>query len=159
MNNDPLPPASLPLEVIRQTLDDADIRYQDAGDLLMMVMALRHVEVQVFCSGEPDDLASIIVRLPVRATPDRIPAVAEFLHRLNWNARRKFWELDADSGEIRLSGYTDTISGPLTGDLFQRLLDAILTTADTSFPYLTSVMNGRMNPAFAADQTEAALGS
>lgn len=159
MDHEFLPPATPPLDVIRHALEEGGLRYEDAGDLLMMVVGLRHVEVQVFCSAESDDLVSILVRLPVRATKEYRAAAADFLHRLNWNSRRKFWELEMDDGEIRLAGYTDTLAGPLAPETFQRLLDAILTTADVAFPYLTAVLNGRMNAEFAADQTEAALAS
>lgn len=33
----------------------------------------------------------------------------------------------------------------------------MIQTADTVFPYFTSILSGRMTPEFAADQAEAAL--
>jgi len=70
---------------------------------------------------------------------------------------RKFWEMDYSDGEIRLVAYTDTITGPLTEGLFRSIFHAVTSTADVTFPYLTSVLSGRMTPEFAADQAEAAI--
>jgi hypothetical protein len=53
--------------------------------------------------------------------------------------------------------YADTMAGPLTEPIFRGLLHFMLMTADEVFPYLTSVLSGRMKPAFAADQTAAAI--
>ncbi|MEI8310878.1 MAG: hypothetical protein WCH98_08990, partial [Verrucomicrobiota bacterium] len=77
--------------------------------------------------------------------------------RLNYAAKRKFWEMDYSDGEIRLVAYTDTITGPLTEGLFRSIFHAVTSTADVTFPYLTSVLSGRMTPEFAADQAEAAI--
>ncbi|MEI6339845.1 MAG: hypothetical protein WCQ57_14890 [Verrucomicrobiota bacterium] len=67
----------------------------------------------------------------------------EFLRRLNFNARRKFWEIDHNDGEIR-PAYTDTMVGPLTDGGFCSLLHCLIMRADTVFPYLTSVLSGRI---------------
>jgi hypothetical protein len=37
------------------------------------------------------------------------------------------------------------------------LFHALTSTADVVFPYLTSVLSGRMTPEFAADQADAAI--
>ncbi len=47
--------------------------------------------------------------------------------------------------------------GPLTSCQFRGLLHCMIKTADTVFPYLTSILSGRMTPEFAADQAEAAV--
>jgi len=51
----------------------------------------------------------------------------------------------------------DTIIGPLTSGQFQGLLHCMIKTAETVFPYLTSILSGRMTPEFAADQAESAV--
>jgi len=109
------------------------------------------------CWGTPEDAATIIVNLPVRATPEFRPQTGEFLHRLNFGSKRKFWEFHHNDGEIRLSAYMDTIIGHLTSGQFRGLLHCMIKTADTVFPYLTSILSGRMTPEFAADQAEAAV--
>lgn len=105
----------------------------------------------------PDDLAKVIVRLPVRAAKKFRAAAGEFLHRLNCDSRRKLWEIDYDDGEIRLSCFTDTLVGAFTDRLFRALLNSLVEAADAAFPYLTSVLSGRMSPEFAADQAQAAV--
>ena len=99
----------------------------------------------------------MVVRLPVRAPRKFRAAAGEFLHRLNCDSRRKLWEIDYDDGEIRLSCFTDTLVGPMTENLFRALLNSQVEAADAAFPYLTSVLSGRMSPEFAADQTQAAV--
>ncbi len=146
-----------PLEVMRQAYTDMEITFQEDDDTIFTRLNLENVEVHVISWGEPDDLASIVVRMPVRAAPEFRAAAGEFLHRLNFDSRRKFWELDHDDGEIRLAAYTDTVLGPLTDRIFRSILHCLLMTADTAFPYLTSVLSGRMSPAFADDQAGAAL--
>jgi len=142
---------------MRLAYTDMEITFQEDDDTIFTRLNLENVEVHVISWGEPNDLASIVVRLPVRAAPEFRAVAGEFLHRLNYNARRKFWELDHDDGEIRLAVYTDTVLGPLTDRIFRSLLHCLLMTADTVFPYLTSVLSGRMTPEFANDQAEAAL--
>lgn len=97
------------------------------------------------------------MKLPVRATEDFRAKAGEFLHRLNCNAKRKFWELDYDDGEIILSAYADMLIAPLYEEHFKELLHSMITTADITLPYLTSVICGRMTPSFAADQADAAI--
>ena len=146
-----------PLDVMRQTLTAMEIPFQEDDGRLFIRLGLENVEVQLVAWGYPDDLAKVIVRLPVRAAKKFRAAAGDFLHRLNCNARRKFWDFDPDSGEIRLSCFTDTMVGPLTEPHFRALLNSLVHTADTAFPYLTGVLNGRMPPEFAADQAEAAI--
>ena len=146
-----------PLDVMRQTLTSMEIPFQEDDGRLFTRLGLENVEVQVVAWGYPDDLAKVIVRLPVRAAKKHRAAAGDFLHRLNCNARRKYWEMDCDSGEIRLSCFTDTMVGRLTEGLFRALLNSLIHAADTAFPYLTGVLNGRMPPEFAADQAEAAV--
>jgi len=146
-----------PLDVMRKTLSDMGIAFHEEAGSLFTRLPLKNQVVQVACWAEPDDIATVIVRLPVRVSPDFRAKAGEFLHRLNFNAKRKFWEINHDDGEVRLSCFTDTLVGPLTGRLFRALLNALLETANAAFPYLTSVLSGRMSPEFAADQAQAAV--
>ncbi len=146
-----------PLDVMRQTLTAMEIPFQEDDGMLCTRLALENVEVHVLAWGYPDDLAKVVVRLPVRAAKKSRAAAGEFLHRLNCDSRRKLWEIDYDDGEIRLSCFTDTLVGPLTDSLFRALLNSQVEAADLAFPYLTSVLSGRMSPEFAADQAQAAV--
>ena len=146
-----------PMDVMRQAFRSMKVRFLEDEGRLFARLGLENVEVQVVAWGYPDDLAKVIVRLPVRAAKRYRADAGDFLHRLNCNARRKYWEMDCDSGEIRLSCFTDTMVGRLTERLFRALLNSLLHAADAAFPYLTGVLNGRMSPEFAADQAEAAV--
>jgi len=145
-----------PLEVMRQAYRAMEITFQEDEGSIFTRLNLKNLEAHVISWGEPDDLATIIVRLPVRAAPEFRAQAGEFMHRLNFNSKRKLWEIDHDDGEIRLAAYTDTMVGPLTEAGFRSLLHCLVMHADTVFPYLTSVLSGRMTPGFAADQAEAA---
>lgn len=140
---------------MRQAYRAMEITFQEDDGSIFTRLNLKNLEVHVICFGEPDDLATITVRLPVRAAPEFRAQTGEFLHRLNFNTRRKFWEIDYNDGEIRLAAYTDTMVGPLTDGGFRSLLHCLVMHADTVFPYLTSVLSGRMAPDFSADQAEA----
>jgi hypothetical protein len=118
---------------------------------------LENLDVRVICWGRANDIASVVVGLPVRATAESRANTGEFLHRLNYHSKRKFWEMDYNDGEIRLTSFTDTVTGPLTEAHFRGILHSMVTTADVVFPYLTSVLSGRMTPDFSADQAQAAL--
>ena len=95
--------------------------------------------------------------MPIRATEEFRARTGEFLHRLNYDSKRKFWEFDYNDGEIRLAAYADTTTAPLSDNHFRGLLHCMLRTVDIVFPYLTSVLSGRMGADFAADQADAAL--
>ena len=146
-----------PLEVMRQAYVDMEIEFQEDDNAIFTRLNLENLEVHVISWGQPDDLSTIVVRLPVRAAAEFRSAAGEFINRLNYNSRRKYWEIDCDDGEIRLAAYTDTMVGPMTDKIFRSLLHCLLMTADTVFPYLTSVLSGRMTAEFADDQAEAAI--
>jgi hypothetical protein len=157
--HDPQPTAEVPepLDVMRKAYQDAEFHFEEDEGTLTLRLGLKNLDVTVHCWGRAGDVASIIVRLPIRATEEFRARTGEFLHRLNYAAKRKFWEMDYSDGEIRLVAYTDTITGPLTEGLFRSIFHAVTSTADVTFPYLTSVLSGRMTPEFAADQAEAAI--
>jgi hypothetical protein len=147
-----------PLEVIQNAYKSMEIGFEVMEETVVVThINLENLQVRVVCSGEPDDLAVIGVKLPVRAAPNFRPAVGEFLHRLNFGARRKYWEFDHRDGEIRMTAYIDIMTGPLTDHLFRGLLHSMLMTADEVFPHLTNVLSGSMSPDCAADQAEAAI--
>jgi hypothetical protein len=146
-----------PLEVMRNVYQQMEITFHEDDDSIFTRLNLENVEVQVISMGAPDDLASVIVALPVRAAPKFRAAAGEFLHRLNYGSKRKFWEIDHNDGEIRMVAYTDTMAGPLTESIFSALFHFMLMTADEVSPYLTGVLSGGMTPAFAADQAAAAI--
>ncbi|MEI8312767.1 MAG: hypothetical protein WCH98_18615 [Verrucomicrobiota bacterium] len=145
-----------PMEVMRQEYRAMEITFQEDENTISTRLNLKNMEVDVLNFCVPDDLAAIIIRLPVRAAPEFRAQAGEFLHRLNYATKRKFWEIDYNDGEIRLASFMETMAGPLTGERFRCLLHYMAMHAETVFPYLTSVLSGRMAPDFAADQAEAA---
>ena len=116
------PKPAHPVEIMREAFRDMEFNFEDEDDRLFLRLRLDRVDVQIICWGTPEDVATIIVNLPVRATPEFRPQTGEFLHRLNFGSKRKFWEFDHNDGEIRLSAYMDTIIGPLTSGQFRGLL-------------------------------------
>ena len=99
------------MDVMRQAFRSMRVPFQEDDGRLFTRLGLENVEVQVVAWGFPDDLAKVIVRLPVRAAKKHRAAAGDFLHRLNCNARRKFWEMDCDSGEISWQGSRPAASG------------------------------------------------
>ena len=146
-----------PHEVMRRVYEAMEFNFDEEDGKFSFRLQLENMDVEVVSWGTPDDVATLLVRLPVRATTKFRAKAGEFLHRLNFGSKRKFWEIDYNDGEIRMAGYTDIISVPLTEELFRGMLHFVVKTADTAFPYLTSVLSGGMKPDFAADQAEAAL--
>jgi hypothetical protein len=146
-----------PLDVMRKVFEEAELHFEEIQGMLSLHLRLDNLDVSLLCSGQDGDVASIILQIPVRATKEYRARTGEFLHRLNFSAKRKFWELDYDDGEIRLASYSEIINCPLTGGQFRGILHALLCTANLAFPYLTKVISGSMTPEFAADQAEAAI--
>ncbi|MCX7869446.1 MAG: YbjN domain-containing protein [Terrimicrobiaceae bacterium] len=156
-------PASVASEAatttMRRVLDGLNLEYDyDAeDDIISLRVQLETFEAAMFLFGENDDMATLMVRVPVRVPEAVRPAVGEFLHRLNYAGRRKFWEMDYNDGEVRLRATTDTIDAPLSSMMFQAMSQAVLEIADRTFPYLNAVITRSMKPDFAADQAIAAL--
>lgn len=142
---------------MRSVYQAMEFNFDEEDGAFHLRIKLENMDVEVISWGVPEDLATILVRLPVRATPKFRAQAGEFLHRLNFSSKRKFWEMDYNDGEIRMVGYTDTINGPLTEELFREIFKFMVTTVDTVFPYLANVISGGMKPDFAADQADAAL--
>lgn len=135
-----------PLDVMRKVFQDEEFNFEEDEDTLSFRLGLKNVDVTVLCSGRANDLANIFVLLPIRAAEEFRANTGEFLHRLNYVARRMSWEMDYNDGEIRFVSAADTIAGPLTEAHFRRILHSMVVTADIVFPYLTSVLSGRMTP-------------
>jgi hypothetical protein len=150
-------PQQDPLSIMEAVCREMEFPYEEENGVLKFRVALDSMDVQVITWGQLRDVAQVIVRLQVRAKTDFRAQCGEFLHRLNFGTRRKLWEMDYDDGEVRLAAYYDTIAGPLTGGILKSLLHYLFVTADAVFPYLTSVLSGRMTAEFAADQAEAAI--
>lgn len=146
-----------PRAIMEAVYREMEFSFEEDNGVLKVRVALDNMDVQVITWGQPDDVAQVVVRLPVRAKPDFRDKCGEFLHRLNFCTKRKLWEIDYNDGEVRLAAYFDTISAPLTEGIFKSLLQYLFLTADAVFPYLTSVLSGRLTPDFAADQAEAAI--
>jgi hypothetical protein len=146
-----------PLEVMQNAYQRMEIEFEVNDGSILADLNLENLQVHVISYGEPDDLAVIIVKIPIRAAPKFRAAAGEFLHRLNFGARRKYWEIDHNDGEIRMAAYIDTIAGPLTELNFRALLHSMLMTGNEVFPFMTNVLSGSMTPEFAADQAEAAI--
>ena len=146
-----------PLDVMREVYRSMEFHTEENDDRITVKIALENMEVVVTSWGNPNDVATVIVHLPVRATGEFRAKTGEFLHRLNYDSKRKFWEIDYKDGEIRMGAYTDTLIGPLTEEHFRGILHCMVVTSDIVFPYLTSVLSGRMAPDFAADQADAAI--
>ena len=125
-----------PMDVMREYYTASGISFQEDDNALFTRLNLMNTEVQVICWGEPNDTATVVVRLPLRAAPEVREKAGEFVNRMNFGAKRKFWEIDCDSGELRLTSYTDTLVGPLTAEFFRAILNALLAAADATFPYL-----------------------
>ncbi len=146
------------MHVMRQVFRSMEIEFQEKDGRIHALMVLDNLLVQVIAWGYPNDLAKVVVRLPLTTTGSEGSAAGgEFLHRLNCNARRKYWEMDYDTGEFRLSCFTDTLVGPLTERHFRALLNSLASAANVVFPYLITVLGGQMTPEFAADQAQAAV--
>ena len=145
------------MDVMRQVLQAMDIEFQENDGRIHALMLLENMVVQVVAWGFPNDLAKVVVRLPLIVAKDCRAAGGEFLHRLNCNARRKYWEMDYDAGEVLLSCFTDTLVGPLTERHFRAFLNSLTSAANAVFPYLITVLAGEMSPEFAADQAQAAV--
>lgn len=102
-----------PMEVMREYYTASGITFQEDDNALFTRLNLMNTEVHVICWGEPNDTATVVIRLPLRAAPEVRDMAGEFVNRMNFGAKRKFWEIDCDSGELRLTSYTDTLVGPL----------------------------------------------
>lgn len=144
---------------MRRVLDSMSLDYDfdEEDEIISLRVQLENFEAMMFLFGENDDMATLLVRLPVRAPEPVRPAVGEFLHRLNFAGKRKFWEMDYNDGEVRLRATTDTIDAPLSEGMFRAMCRAVLEIADRVFPYLNAVITRSMKPDFAADQAIAAI--
>lgn len=153
----PSNPPPQPIDVMRQTFRDLELKFEEDERQIKSRVILQNVEVLVLSWGALDDVAQLMVHLPIRAAKPVRLKVGEFLHRLNFHAKRKFWEMDFDDGEVRMAVHTDTTIGPLTPQHFGGILHLMLNTADTVFPYITNVLSGAMSAELAADQALAAV--
>lgn len=142
---------------LRTVFQELEIPFQESAWTLECQLALSDREVRVQAWGHPEEVTAVIVRLPIRATPECRAPGGEFLHRLDFCSQRKFREMDDDDGMIRAAAPIAMFAGPLTGNVFRALLHGLITTADPAFPHLTSVLSGRLTPEFAGDQAEAAI--
>jgi hypothetical protein len=146
-----------PAEVMRSFFRNAELMVEEHDGRFLTNLELENWGVRVFCWGQPHDLVQIIFLLPIKVPVKMRPKAGEFFHRLNFGARRKFWEMNYNDGEIRCSCHIDTITAPLTESLFASMVQALALMSDRISPYVMAVFSGKMAPDFAADQAIPAL--
>ena len=77
-----------------------------------------------------------------RATPDRMPTMAELMARANKSLVMGNFELDYDTGEVRFKTALDVEGSELTQALVGQLVQANLVTIDVHLPAIMAVMLG-----------------
>jgi len=84
-----------------------------------------------FCEArETDRQVVCYTRYSVKAPPGRRAAVAEFVHRANWNLAIGCFEFNPESGEVRFRTSLDLDQESLTPELIRPLIRHALFTAE-----------------------------
>ena len=92
--------------------------------------------------------------LPLPCPPDRRPAVAELLTRVNYGMMIGNFELDYDDGEIRYKTSSDLEDVPAHQALLRSGAFCAVTTMDLYRPAIEAVIAGTMAPSEAVDSVE-----
>jgi hypothetical protein len=93
--------------------------------------------------------------LPDPVPDDRLPAVAEYLHRANYDLAIGCFELDWDTGQVRFRTSLDLEGGELGDRQIRNYLYANVLTCDRYLKGLADVSAGRATPAEAIAAVEA----
>ncbi|MFA6271207.1 MAG: hypothetical protein WC657_08460 [Candidatus Paceibacterota bacterium] len=70
-------------------------------------MPINDEQFEVFTWVDPQGLCYLLLPIVADIDPKYRHAVGEFLHRLNIHEVRKLWEFDFNTGDVRLTAYTD----------------------------------------------------
>jgi hypothetical protein len=100
----------------------------------------------IFASDEQQRLVFYSI-CPVHATEDKLMAVAEFITRVNHGLIIGNFELDFQSGEIRLKTSIDVRGDRLSVTLVKRIVMNNLATMDIYLPGILKVIYGDASPA------------
>ncbi len=93
---------------------------------------------------------------PLNASPEQLPAMAEFIARANSDLLIGNFELDWDTGEIRFKTSVDVEGNGLTVALVEAQVYANVSTMDRYLPGLMNVLYGKHSPSEAIALIEAA---
>lgn len=145
------------LEVIKLAHREMDLPHREYRGAILAPLALKDFGSELISWVDPQGLCVLVLPVVSDIAPERRQAVGELLHRLDFRETRKLWEFDYNSGDVRLTAYTDVLTITSDTQAYKDLIDLIKTTADVVYPYLTAVLSAKMAPDFAADQANAAL--
>ncbi len=91
---------------------------------------------------------------PVKAPPEALPAVAEFITRANYGMRIGNFEMDYNDGEIRYKSSLDFEDEHLTPALIRNTIYPAVRTLDRYLPGLMQVIYGSATAEAAIAQIE-----
>lgn len=94
--------------------------------------------------------------IPVKAPPERRPAVAEFITRANYGLRIGNFEMDLNDGEVRYKSSLDFEGVELTPRLIRNAIYPAVQTADRYLPGLMKVIYQAAAPQTAVAEIEEA---
>jgi hypothetical protein len=108
-----------------------------------------------FCEArDADQQIACYTRFSVKAPPGRRAAVAEFVHRANWNLAIGCFEFNQETGEVRFRTSLDLDQESLAPQLIRPLIRHALFTADHYHDGFLRVAVAGVEPADAIEQLE-----
>jgi hypothetical protein len=132
----------------------------DSEHAIAADFGLKNISAQLAVLAPPDEpFLSLTLMLPVTVPSGRRAAIAELLHRLNWNLATGHFELDWDNGLVRLA-YAIPLADEgctVAEDSFRRWLLLACTTLDGLCPAILKVAFSSAAPAHAAEHAEAEM--
>jgi hypothetical protein len=93
---------------------------------------------------------------PIKAPPDKLYTVAEFITRANYGMVIGNFEMDFADGEIRYKTSLDVEGETLTAGLIHHVVYANVFTMDKYFPGFMKVIYSGLAPEDAVEEVEAA---
>lgn len=145
------------LERVQECLTANDLKFvpHEDGRGLVVIMSLRHCRCHIVFLHEPDgEYLTLQALHPTAVPPERRPAVAEFITRLNWNLSDCRFLMDWSDGEVRLRQDILVKQPPALEDL-ELWFASTCVLLDGFYPALMNVVYRGMLPVQALEQGEA----
>ncbi|MDB4286135.1 YbjN domain-containing protein [bacterium] len=95
---------------------------------------------------EKDQRFAFYATCPTTIPEEKLPAVAEFLHRANFDMVIGNFELGYEPLEIRFKASIDVEGNALTHELIKGIVYPVVLTMDTYYPYILKLIFGEMTP-------------
>jgi hypothetical protein len=145
------------LDTVMENLDQHHVRCAQFKDYPAIMFRCHSKAIHTCIVEVRSDRPLLLCLLSVscRVPPEKRPAAAELVTRINYGLQLGGFEMDFSDGEIRYRTSLDVSGGELASEMVESVISATIGTVDRYYPAIMSFLWSDMDPEDAVAMIEA----